>query len=174
MPKKGSDPNLPKAKKNKKKESGRPEAITPEKLDHFKTFIIAGCTLKEACEQIEITPNTWRNYCKRHPDILAKFHKWKNELEARARLNIAMKITNEKSVDASMYLLDYKMKLKEKAAQASLTRAKAKETKMQAELLEQQLKAIRESNSPDDAVIVVDDISKLKNLRDENESSSAK
>ena len=85
-----------------------------------------------------------------------------------------MKITNEKSVDASMYLLDYKMKLKEKAAQASLTRAKAKETKMQAELLEQQLKAIRESNSPDDAVIVVDDISKLKNLRDENESSSAK
>ncbi|MBI1717992.1 terminase, partial [Lactobacillus crispatus] len=90
------------------------------------------------------------------------------------RLNIAMTITNENSVDASMYLLDYKMKLKEKAAQASLTRAKAKETKMQAELLEQQLKAIRESNSPDDAVIVVDDISKLKNLRDENESSSAK
>lgn len=140
---------MPKAKKNKKKESGRPEAITPEKLDHFKTFIIAGCTLKEACEQIEITPNTWRNYCKRHPDILAKFHKWKNELEARARLNIAMKITNEKSVDASMYLLGYKMKLKEKAAQASLTRAKAKETKMRAELLEQQLKAITDNSTPE-------------------------
>lgn len=138
---------MSKAKKSEKGKAGRPESITTEKLNLFKTFIIAGCTLKEACEQIEITPNTWRNYCKRHPDILAKFSKWKKELEARAKLNIAIKITKEKDINSSVYYLERQGKLKEQAARTALNRARAKQVKIQTALLEKQLEEIDTTSS---------------------------
>lgn len=128
--------------KAKKDEGGRPEKITADKLAQFKTFVIAGCSLKEACEQIEVTPNTWRNYCRRHPSILAKFAKWKKELEARAKLNVAMKISNDKDVEASIYYLERQGKLKEQAARTALNRAKARQTKVQTKLLQKQLEQI--------------------------------
>lgn len=128
--------------KAKKDTTGRPEKMTPEKLAQFKLFIVAGCTLKKACEQIEITPNTWRNYCKRHPDYLAKFAKWKNELESRAKVNIALKIINEKDASASAYYLEQQAKLKDQAARTALNRAKARQTKVQTKLLQKQLEQI--------------------------------
>ena len=128
--------------KAKKDTTGRPEKMTPEKLAQFKLFIVAGCTLKKACEQIEITPNTWRNYCKRHPHYLAKFAKWKNELESRAKVNIALKIINEKDASTSAYYLEQQVKLKDQAARTALNRAKAKQAKLQVKLLEKQLEQI--------------------------------
>lgn len=128
--------------KDKKPIGGRPEKITPEKLNHFKTFIIAGCTLKEACEQIEISTTTWHNYCKKHPSILPKFAKWKKELKTRAKLNIAMNITNNKDIDSSIYYLEQQQKLKDQAARTAVNRAKAKQIKIQTKLLERQLEQI--------------------------------
>ena len=128
--------------KAKKDTTGRPEKMTPEKLAQFKLFIVAGCTLKKACEQIEITPNTWRNYCKRHPDYLTKFAKWKNELESRAKVNIALKIIDEKDASTSAYYLEQQVKLKDQAARTALNRAKAKQAKLQVKLLEKQLERI--------------------------------
>lgn len=128
--------------KAKEDKGGRPEKITADKLAQFKMFIIAGCSLKEACEQIEVTPNTWRNYCKRHPSILAKFAKWKKELEARAKLNVAVKISNDKDIEASIYYLERQGKLKEQAARTALNRAKARQTKVQTKLLQKQLEQI--------------------------------
>ena len=131
--------------KAKKDTTGRPEKMTPEKLAQFKLFIVAGCTLKKACEQIEITPNTWRNYCKRHPHYLAKFAKWKNELESRAKVNIALKIINEKDASTSAYYLEQQVKLKEQAARTALNRAKTKQIKMQTNLIERQLEQINDT-----------------------------
>ena len=128
--------------KAKKDTTGIPEKMTPEKLAQFKLFIVAGCTLKKACEQIEITPNTWRNYCKRHPDYLTKFAKWKNELESRAKVNIALKIINEKDTSTSAYYLEQQAKLKDQAARTALNRAKSKQAKLQVKLLEKQLEQI--------------------------------
>lgn len=128
--------------KAKKDTTGRPEKMTAEKLAQFKLFIVAGCTLKKACEQIEITPNTWRNYCKRHPDYLTKFAKWKNELESRAKVNIALKIINEKDASASAYYLEQQAKLKDQVARTALNRAKARQTKVQTKLLQKQLEQI--------------------------------
>lgn len=128
--------------KAKEDKGGRPEKITADKLAQFKMFIIAGCSLKEACEQIEVTSNTWRNYCKRHPSILAKFAKWKKELEARAKLNVAVKISNGKDIEASIYYLERQGKLKEQAARTALNRAKARQTKVQTKLLQKQLEQI--------------------------------
>ena len=133
--------------KSNKSKAGRPEKITAEKLDHFKTFIIAGCTVKEACEQIEITPMTWRNYCKKHPDILPKFAKWKKELGARAKLNLTMKIINEKDINTSIYYLERQGKLKEQAARTALNRARAKQVKIQTALLEKQLEELDTTSS---------------------------
>ena len=131
--------------KAKKDTTGRPEKMTPEKLAQFKLFIVAGCTLKKACEQIEITPNTWRNYCKRHPDYLTKFAKWKNELESRAKVNIALKIINEKDASTSAYYLEQQVKLKDQAARTALNRAKAKQIKVQTSLAEKQLEQINDT-----------------------------
>lgn len=139
MLKKGGDFSLAKATKNK---GGRPEVITEQKLNQFQTFIIAGCSLKEACEQIEISTNTWRRYMKRHPSYVAKFARWKKELEARAKLNIAMKITNEKDTEASVYYLERQTKLRDQAARTSLNRAKAQQTRLQNKLLKKQLEQI--------------------------------
>ena len=131
--------------KAKKDTTGRPEKMTPEKLAQFKLFIVAGCTLKKACEQIEITPNTWRNYCKRHPDYLTKFAKWKNELESRAKVNIALKIINEKDASTSAYYLEQQVKLKDQAARTALNRAKARQIKVQTSLAEKQLEQINDT-----------------------------
>lgn len=131
--------------KAKKDTTGRPEKMTAEKLAQFKLFIVAGCTLKKACEQIEITPNTWRNYCKRHPDYLTKFAKWKNELESRAKVNIALKIINEKDASTSAYYLEQQVKLKDQAARTALNRAKARQTKVQTKLIERQLEQINDT-----------------------------
>lgn len=128
--------------KAKKDTTGRPEKMTAEKLAQFKLFIVAGCTLKKACEQIEITPNTWRNYCKRHPDYLTKFARWKNELESRAKVNIALKIINEKDASTSAYYLEQQGKLKDQAARTALNRAKARQTQVQTKLLQKQLEQI--------------------------------
>ena len=125
-----------------KDKGGRPEAITPEKLNQFQTYIIAGCSLKDACEQIEISTNTWRRYLKRHPSYVTKFAKWKKELEARAKLNISMKIRDEKDTDTSIYYLERQIKLKDQAARTSLNRAKAQQTRLQNKLLKKQLEQI--------------------------------
>lgn len=132
---------------DKKPTGGRPAKITQEKIDHFKIFIIAGCTVKEACEQIEISTTTWHNYCKKHPSILPKFAKWKKELGARAKLNLAEKITQEKDINSSIYYLERQGKLKEQAARTALNRAKAKQVKIQTALLEKQLEELDTTSS---------------------------
>lgn len=155
--------------KAKKDTTGRPEKMTPEKLAQFKLFIVAGCTLKKACEQIEITPNTWRNYCKRHPDYLTKFAKWKNELESRAKVNIALKIINEKDASTSAYYLEQQAKLKDQAARTALNRAKAKQAKLQTKLIERQLEQINDTaNSVRDSMaeLDVETLKKLAHLDD--------
>lgn len=155
--------------KDKKPIGGRPEKITPEKLDHFKTFIIAGCTLKEACEQIEISTTTWHNYCKKHPSILPKFAKWKKELKTRAKLNIAMNITNNKDIDSSIYYLEQQQKLKDQAARTAVNRAKAKQIKIQTKLLERQLEQINDTaDSVRDSMaqLDVETLKKLAHLDD--------
>ena len=144
------------AKSNKSK-VGRPEKITFEKLNHFKTFIIAGCTVKEACEQIEITPMTWRNYCKKHPDILPKFAKWKKELETKAKLNIAMKIRREKDINISIYYLERQEKLKEQAARTALNRARAKRERAQAKIAERQAQQLKQLDDSSDQAVIIDD-----------------
>lgn len=79
---------------------------------------------------------------KRHPSYVAKFARWKKELEARAKLNIAMKITNEKDTEASVYYLERQTKLRDQAARTSLNRAKAQQTRLQNKLLKKQLEQI--------------------------------
>lgn len=131
--------------KAKKNTTGRPEKMTPEKLAQFKLFIISGCTLKKACEQIEITPNTWRNYCKKRPDYLAKFARWRNELDSRAKVNIALKIINESDASTSAYYLEQQAKLKEQAARTAFNRAKTKQIKLQNKLIDKQLEQISDT-----------------------------
>lgn len=120
-------------------------------------FIIAGCTVKEACEQIEITPMTWRNYCKKHPDILPKFAKWKKELETKAKLNIAMKIRREKDINISIYYLERQEKLKEQAARTALNRARAKRERAQAKIAERQAQQLKQLDDSSDQAVIIDD-----------------
>lgn len=52
-----------------------------------------------------------------------------------------------------------------------LNEANARKTLAEAQLSEAQLKALEENDDPDNATVVVDDISKLKELRDKNADS---
>lgn len=55
-----------------------------------------------------------------------------------------------------------------------LNEAQARKAIAEANISEKQLKALEEADNPDNATVVVDDISKLKELRDENADSSTK
>lgn len=55
-----------------------------------------------------------------------------------------------------------------------LNEANARKAIAEANISEKQLKALEEADNPDNATVVVDDISKLKELRDKNADSSTK
>lgn len=55
-----------------------------------------------------------------------------------------------------------------------LNEAQARKAIAEANISEKQLKALEEADNPDNATVVVDDISKLKELRDKNANSSTK
>ena len=55
-----------------------------------------------------------------------------------------------------------------------LNEAQARKAIAEANIREKQLKALEEADNPDNATVVVDDISKLKELRDKNADSSTK
>lgn len=55
-----------------------------------------------------------------------------------------------------------------------LNEANARKAIAEANISEKQLKALEEADNPDNATVVVDDISKLKELRDKNAGSSTK
>lgn len=55
-----------------------------------------------------------------------------------------------------------------------LNEAQARKAIAEANISEKQLKALEEADNPDNATVVVDDISKLKELRDKNADSSTK
>ncbi len=55
-----------------------------------------------------------------------------------------------------------------------LNEAQARKAIAEANISEKQLKALEEADNPDNATVVVDDISKLKELRDKNANSATK
>lgn len=55
-----------------------------------------------------------------------------------------------------------------------LNEAQARKAIAEANISEKQLKALEEADNPDNATVIVDDISKLKELRDKNADSSTK
>lgn len=55
-----------------------------------------------------------------------------------------------------------------------LNEAQARKAIAEANISEKQLKALEEADNPDNATVVIDDISKLKELRDKNADSSTK
>ena len=55
-----------------------------------------------------------------------------------------------------------------------LNEAQARKAIAEANISEKQLKALEEADNPENATVIVDDISKLKELRDKNADSSTK
>lgn len=117
----------------------------PKTMSEFRDYIIAGNTVTEACYLVGAGKSTWYDYVKKHPEYRTKFKRWKHALSARAKLLIAKAIMNDQDVGMATYVLEREQKLEKARADSELTRAKAKQIKVQTLLAEKQLEQINDT-----------------------------
>lgn len=58
--------------------------------------MMAGVSLKDACELIGIGDRTWRDFEQKNPDFRRKRKQWQGMLKARAKVNIAEQVFGNK------------------------------------------------------------------------------
>ena len=141
----------------------------PKTMSEFSDYIIAGNTVTEACYLVGAGKSTWYDYVKKHPEYRTKFKRWKHALSARAKLLIAKAIMNDQDVGMATYVLEREQKLEKARADSKLTRAKAKQIKVQTSLAERQLEQINDTaDSVRDSMaqLDVETLKKLAHLDD--------
>lgn len=141
----------------------------PKTMSEFRDYIIAGNTVTEACYLVGAGKSTWYDYVKKHPEYRTKFKRWKHALSARAKLLIAKAIMNDQDVGMATYVLEREQKLEKARADSKLTRAKAKQIKVQTSLAERQLEQINDTaDSVRDSMaqLDVETLKKLAHLDD--------
>ena len=141
----------------------------PKTMSEFRDYIIAGNTVTEACYLVGAGKSTWYDYVKKHPEYRTKFKRWKHALSARAKLLIAKAIINDQDVGMATYVLEREQKLEKARADSELTRAKAKQIKVQTSLAERQLEQINDTaDSVRDSMaqLDVETLKKLAHLDD--------
>ena len=155
---------------NKKEKHNKKSAFDdPKTMSEFRDYIIAGNTVTEACYLVGAGKSTWYDYVKKHPEYRTKFKRWKHALSARAKLLIAKAIMNDQDVGMATYVLEREQKLEKARAESELTRAKAKQIKVQTSLAERQLEQINDTaDSVRDSMaqLDVETLKKLAHLDD--------
>ncbi|MBP2058596.1 hypothetical protein J2Z60_001784 [Lactobacillus colini] len=144
------------------KKAGKPTKITPEVIKGMKNYMIAGLTLKDACELLDIGTTTWRDYERKNPDMRRKRKGWQGMLKARSKMLIADQIINRKDVSTAVWYLERADRLEDKNARNELTRAQAKKYRIEAELAEKQ--NLQVDNATNATVAKMKDLS-LEELR---------
>lgn len=155
--------------KKKEKHNKKSAFDDPKTMSEFRDYIIAGNTVTEACYLVGAGKSTWYDYVKKHPEYRTKFKRWKHALSARAKLLIAKAIMNNQDVGMATYVLEREQKLEKARADSELTRAKAKQIKVQTSLAERQLEQINDTaDSVRDSMaqLDVETLKKLAHLDD--------
>lgn len=155
--------------KKKEKHNKKSAFDDPKTMSEFRDYIIAGNTVTEACYLVGTGKSTWYDYVKKHPEYRTKFKRWKHALSARAKLLIAKAIMNDQDVGMATYVLEREQKLEKARADSELTRAKAKQIKVQTLLAEKQLEQINDTaDSVRDSMaqLDVETLKKLAHLDD--------
>ena len=81
--------------------------LTPEVIKKLKEAFTVGATLEQACYYAEIVPNTYRNWCKKFPELLREFDEMKQRMPLRAKQNIALAV-EKGDIGLSKWLVERK------------------------------------------------------------------
>ncbi|MBP2058988.1 hypothetical protein J2Z60_002189 [Lactobacillus colini] len=139
------------------KKADKPTKITPEVIKGMKNYMIAGLTLKDACELLDIgTTTTWRDYERKNPNMRRKRKGWQGIMP------IADQIINRKDISTTVWYLERADHLEDKNARNKFTRAQAKKYRIEAELAEKQ--NLQVDNATNATVAKMKDLS-LEELR---------
>lgn len=146
------------------KRAGRPTKITDVVINQMKNYIMAGISLKDACELVGIGATTWREFERREPNFRRKRKQWQGMLKAQAKLNLADHIYGNKkkgikpSVGWSQYLLDSLSDQEYKNAQNAVSRAQARKINAEVEKLKAEIAAMNGETRNGDSTTLIDDI----------------
>lgn len=86
---------------------GRPRKITNTVLRKLEEGFLKGLSDRECCIYADIAPSTLYDYCKEHPDFSERKEVLKENVAARAKINIADQIENG-DVSLSAWYLERK------------------------------------------------------------------
>ena len=86
------------------KKAGRPTKITDDVINQMRSYMMAGVSLKDACELVGIGVTTWREFEQKEPNFRRKRKKWQGMLKARAKVNIAEQVfgNKEKGIESTI------------------------------------------------------------------------
>ena len=93
--------------KEVKREMGRPQAIDENVLRKLEDAFFRGLTDEMACFQADISPSTLYKFCQENPDFAERKEALKQQVKARARLNISEAI-EAKNLPLSQWYLERK------------------------------------------------------------------
>lgn len=146
------------------KKPGRPAKITDAVITQMKNYMMAGVSLKDACELIGIGDRTWRDFEQKNPDFRRKRKQWQGMLKARAKVNIAEQVfgNKEKGIEPnlgwSQYVLDRAMDQETKNAQNALTRANARKINAEIERIKAETKRLNSNDEGITKIVFSDDL----------------
>lgn len=143
---------------------GRPTKITDAVIRQMKNYIMAGISLKDACELVGIGATTWREFERREPNFRRKRKQWQGMLKAQAKLNLAEHIYGNKnknikpSVGWSQYLLDSLVDQEYKNAQNAVSRATARKINAEVKRIEAETKRLENGDDGITKIVFSDDL----------------
>jgi len=146
------------------KKAGRPTKITDNVINQMRSYMMAGVSLKDACELVGIGVTTWREFEQKEPNFRRKRKKWQGMLKARAKVNIAEQVfgNKEKGIEPnlgwSQYVLDRAMDQETKNAQNALTRANARKINAEIERIKAETKRLNSNDEGITKIVFSDDL----------------
>lgn len=146
------------------KKAGRPTKITDDVINQMRSYMMAGVSLKDACELVGIGVTTWREFEQKEPNFRRKRKKWQGMLKARAKVNIAEQVfgNKEKGIEPnlgwSQYVLDRAMDQETKNAQNALTRANARKINAEIERIKAETKRLNSNDEGITKIVFSDDL----------------
>lgn len=146
------------------KKAGRPTKITDDVINQMRSYMMAGVSLKDACELVGIGVTTWREFEQKEPNFRRKRKKWQGMLKARAKVNIAEQVfgNKEKGIEPnlgwSQYVLDRAMDQETKNAQNALTRANARKVNMETKRIEAEIARLNSNDEGITKIVFSDDL----------------
>lgn len=146
------------------KKPGRPAKITDAVIAQMKNYMMAGISLKDACELIGIGDRTWREFEQKNPNFRRKRKQWQGMLKAQAKLNLAEHIYGNKekgikpSVGWSQYLIDSLVDQEYKNAQNAVSRATAKKINAEVKRIEAETKRLENGDEGITKIVFADDL----------------